>query len=160
MWGRNKKAVVLAAVDRFDRAHGGILDRIEALESAPAPVPSPALPENYEADIETRLALLEKELKHTNLAVGEGIERVDRADRRIKATVARARKELADRGYEDPGLEAEAHELHLVDGDGGEEGGVPAVHGDVAAARAAGATEWSSVKGVPAATLRKVRGGF
>lgn len=65
------------------------------------------------------------------LAMAEGIERVTRSERRVNATVSRARKELATHGYESPGLEAEAAELQPIDGEGGGEGGVPAVPADV-----------------------------
>lgn len=65
------------------------------------------------------------------LATAEGIERVTRSERRVNATVARARKELAGYGYESPGLEAEAAELRPVDADGGANGEVPALRADV-----------------------------
>lgn len=101
-----------------------------------------------------RIEDVEGSLKDTILAVDEGISRVDRAERRIKATVTRARKELAALGYEDPGLEAEAHELRAVDGAGGDQGGLQPVSEEVEGA----ADEASSVPGVSAAQLRHVRG--
>jgi len=64
---------------------------------------------------------LEARINHLTLAVAEGIQHVDRAERRIAGTVARARKLLAESGVESPGLEAEAYELRLVDGDGSKE---------------------------------------
>jgi hypothetical protein len=67
-----------------------------------------------------------------NQAVAEGIKHVDRVENRIRATVRRAREQLADHGYEHPGLEAEAQELRRSDGAGGREEGVPPVRGDVA----------------------------
>lgn len=70
---------------------------------------------------------LTKELNSMKLAISEGIERVDRAERRIKSTVARARKELAERGLTDDGLEAENYELQLLDGAGSETKELPAV---------------------------------
>jgi len=93
-------------------------------------------------------------LKDYAFALSEGIERTDRAERRIKATVARARKSLQERGLEDPNLESEAFALRERDGDGGEEDGVlklPAPVGDSPG-------EASSIRGVTAETLRKVRG--
>lgn len=74
---------------------------------------------------------LEEKDREQTLAIAEGIERVDRAERRVRAAVQRARKRLEEHGYEDPGLEAEAEQLQLLDGDGGEAEGVPAMHGDV-----------------------------
>lgn len=70
---------------------------------------------------------LDRRIVTLTLATAEGIERVDRAERRIRNTVQRARKELAAEGFESPGLEAEAAELRLVDGSGGEEEGLPPV---------------------------------
>jgi len=64
---------------------------------------------------------LEARINHLTLAVAEGIQHVDRAERRIAGTVARARKLLAESGVESPGLEAEAYELRLLDGDSGKE---------------------------------------
>ena len=95
-----------------------------------------------------------RRLDETRLAVSEGIERVDRAERRIKATVKRARSELASRGFQDDGLDAENFELQLLDGDGSEPSELPAVHETVEAVK----PEASSVAGVPIDTLRKVRG--
>ena len=143
----------------------GIIFRIEALETAPAPPPPPvpteAIVAELEARLETRLAAftaslleLEKRLKDTNVAVSEGIERTERTERRIASTVARARKELRESGYDHPGVEAEDHELRKVDGGGGENGGVQ----PVSRAVEADANEPSSIRGVPASTLRRVRG--
>jgi len=142
-----------------------ILLRLETLESTPAPPPPPipteAIIAELEARIEPRLGSLassfvdlEKRLRDTNVAVAEGIERVERTERRIASTVARARKELRESGYDHPGVEAEAHELHKVDGGGSDDGGVP----PVSEAVEADADHPSSIRGVPASTLRRVRG--
>jgi len=88
--------------------------------------------------------------KEIVIAVSEGIERTDRAERRIKATVQRARKQLETLGYDDPGLEAEAVELRLLDGEGSPKGELPTVPAPV--------EESSSVRGVPAETMRRARG--
>ena len=143
----------------------GIVSRLEALESAPAPPPPPiptdAIVAEIEARIETRLAPitaslqeLERRLKDTNVAVSEGIERTERTERRIASTVARARKELRESGYDHPGVEAEDHELRKVDGDGSHGTEVLDLPGEVAA----DPDPPSSVRGVPASTLRRVRG--
>ncbi len=63
---------------------------------------------------------IEARLKDIVFAVAEGIERVERYERRIKATIKRAKKELAERGFEHEGLEAEAHELREVNTNSGE----------------------------------------
>ena len=142
-----------------------IISRIEALESTPAPPPPPIPTAEIVAELEARieshwatfpasLAFLEKTLKDTNVAVAEGIERVERTERRIASTVARARKELRESGYDHPGVEAEDHELRKRDGDGSDDGGVQLVPGAVEE----DADHPSSIRGVPASTLRRVRG--
>jgi len=139
--------------------------RLEALESTPAPPPPPvptdAIATELEARLEVRLAplaaalvVVEKTLRDTNIAVAEGIERVERTERRIASTVARARKELRESGYDHPGLEAEDHELRKVDGDGSHGTEVLNVPEPVEADPDAP----SSIRGVPASTLRRVRG--
>jgi len=100
---------------------------------------------------DSTLSDLQTKIKDLTFAVSEGIERTDRAERRVRGVIQRARKELGARGYEDPGLEAEAYELRSVDGDGGKDGGVPAVSEEVAAVGDAP----SSIRGVPAETLRR-----
>lgn len=79
--------------------------------------------EEHERD----LAELQVRINELTMAVAEGIQHVDRAERRVKATVARARRQLEDSGLESPGLEAEWAELRERDGDGGEERGVQPV---------------------------------
>ncbi len=129
----------------------GILARLDALESAPRLPLHAELTEPRLEALETGFDRLLSDFKATNFAVSEGIERTDRSERRIHATIKRARKELGKLGYEDPGLEAEAHELRLIDGDGGADGGVPAVPAEVAAVEQPA----SSIKGVSAETLRR-----
>ena len=162
MFGSKARA---EALDDLDRGFNRILGRLDRLESAPQPE-SPASPtdpavtehlETLQAGADSArfdLIDLERKLKELTFAVDEGIERVSRADRRIKATVQRARKELQDRGYADPGLEAEAHQLRVVDGDPSETGGVPPVPAEVAEPDDAP----SSIRGVSASDLQRVRG--
>jgi len=66
-------------------------------------------------------------INHLTLAVAEGIQHVDRAESRIRGVVSRAQRQLRDSNLESPGLEAEAHELRLVDGGPREGEGVPSV---------------------------------
>ena len=148
-----------------ERVLQSIFDRLEHLETAPTPEPpptpiDPAITEHLETlqagadSARFDLIDLERRVKEYAIALSEGIERTDRAERRIKATVARARKELGKLGYEDPGLEAEAHELRVVDGKGSEDGGLQPVPEEVDGP----GEEPSSIRGVPAATLQRVRG--
>jgi len=62
-----------------------------------------------------------------SVAVDEGVKNVQRSERRVRAVVQSARKELAEHGYEHAGLEAEATELRDINADGGENGAVPVV---------------------------------
>lgn len=127
----------LAQIERERLSVAILEDRLELLEA-----------------LEPRLDLVEAQRKEISLAVAEGIERVDRAERRIKATVQRARKELKDRGYADPGLDAEAQEFRDVDGKGSDNGGVQPVQESLGA----DFESPSSVKGVTLGQLQRVRG--
>jgi len=147
-------------------------DRIEALETTPAPSLTKehleravaALLQSLEArlgpvesrldGVESAISDEERRVKALTFAVSEGIERVARHERRIIATVKRARKELADHGFESPGMEAEAAELRLVDGAGSGESEVSPMPALVDPGQAG----HSSIKGVPAETLARVRG--
>ena len=143
----------------------GTFDAIEALQTTPLPLPSPeAILGTVEPALSTlreRLACLERlpqdfenvieKMKDLTFAVSEGIERSDRAERRIHATIKRARSELKKRGYEDPGLESEAYELHSVDGGGGGERQLPPMR-----ERMEDSSQASSVAGVSLEDLRRV----
>lgn len=119
-----------------DRALGGILERIETART----------------ETEARIDGLHAKITQLTVAIDEGIARTDRSERRVRAVVKRARQELADLGYSDEGLEAE--HLQLVDGEGGEGGGVQPLRDAVARPD----EQASSVRGVPLSVLRKVRG--
>jgi len=105
-------------------------------------------------DVGTDLEEVANRIKTLTQAVAEGIERVDRSERRIGATITRAQKKLALAGYEDPGITAEVEGLRLLDGDGGEDGGLPAVQQDVEDPR----DRPSSIPGATIAQLQRVRG--
>lgn len=156
--------------------------RIEALESAPIAEPDTQLRRDLDeladrihaikdagahvlADLAGRTAADTSVLRDTLdalsekhddliLAVAEGIERTDRAERRIRASVQSARRKLAESGIEDPAIEAEVAQLRIEDGGGGEPAGVPPVREQVAPAQ----TEPSSVRGVTLEQLRRARG--
>jgi len=149
VWSRNKDT--RRALDALREQLEGILARLERVESAPTPGDRVTNLESLALELDTRLSELTHKNKDLTFAVSEGIERTDRAERRIRNAIQRARKELAARGFDDPGLEAEAHELRIVDGDGGADGGVPVVSEEVAEVGG----EASSIKGVSAEQLRK-----
>lgn len=103
--------------------------------------------------LQDRLESCEAKIHELTHAVDEGIARTDRAERRIRAVVKRARDELAEGGFSDPGLEAEAADLRLIDGGGRDERGVQPMRENVA-----DDSETSSVRGVPLSVLRRARG--
>ncbi len=149
MWSPNKDT--RRALETLREQLGGYLARLERLESAPTPGDRVTNLEELATAQERALADQQQKIKELTFAVSEGIERTDRAERRIRNAIQRARKELASRGFDDPGLEAEDHELRIVDGDRGGDGGVPVVSAEVEAVGG----EASSIKGVSAELLRQ-----
>ncbi len=149
MWGPNKDT--RRALDALREQLEGILARLDRVESAPTPTDRVLNLEELGVAQDAHLDQLTTQIKDLTFAVSEGIERTDRAERRVRGVIQRAKKELGARGYEDPGLEAEAYELRAVDGDGGKDGGVPPVPTEVAEVEPAP----SSIKGVSADQLRR-----
>ncbi len=149
MWSPNKD--LRRALEALQEELAGYRSRLEGLESAPTASDRVLNLEELGVAQDAHLDQLTTQIKDLTFAVSEGIERTDRAERRVRGVIQRARKELGARGYEDPGLEAEAYELRAVDGDGSKDGGVPAVSTEVAEVE----PEASSIRGVPAETLRR-----
>jgi len=84
------------------------------------------------SDVEDpRIEALERKIIDLTTALDLGVSRVQRSENRVRAIVQGARKELADAGFEHPGIEAEAGQIQPVDGTGGEPEPVPAVSVDV-----------------------------
>jgi len=136
--------VYVGALAWLQRSHVRALSRVTAsLEAAQ----TPEIPAHDHAEIRQ----LQEEFGVLRMAVAEGIEHVERVERRIQATVRRARKELAEEGVEHPGLEAEASELQLIDGGGSDRAWVPPVPENVGGAE-------SSIPGVTQEQIRRVRG--
>lgn len=95
--------------------------RLDRLAERPPPVIDLTETQGRLSHFEGELSILNARIKELTLAIAEGIEKTDRAEKRVRQVVTRARKELAAHDLEDPALEGEAQELRLVDGDGGEE---------------------------------------
>ena len=138
-----------------------ILARLEATQSAmvqPAPEPQDRDDVAHLTERQRQLGedveSLEHQFKDVLQAVAEGIERTERAERRIQQTIKRARKELKERGLEDPGLEAEDRQLRSGDGEGSDPSGLRRVPTPVVPA----AEQASSIKGVSVETLQRARG--
>lgn len=103
--------------------------RMDALEASLGELRSEL--EETELRLEQRVAELASIIEDQNFAIAEGIERVDRAERRIKDTVRRAKARMARAGYVDDGLEAEADQLQLLDAPERPSQGVPPMSDDV-----------------------------
>jgi len=88
------------------------------------------------------------------VAVAEGIKNVSRSEQRVRSIVKGARRELAEAGFDHPGVEAEAAELELVDDRDSPEEQLPTVREDVAETGQVA----SSIPGVSAETLARARG--
>ena len=131
-WGWDKASKAIEKDVRVLQA--AILDvarEVEALPDADEPGPDLGPIRETLARHEGLLDGYEARLKDLMLAISEGIEKTSRAENRVKATISRARKEFARNGLLDPGLEAEAEQLRLVDGAGGGEGELPPVQLDL-----------------------------
>lgn len=100
-----------------------------------------------------RTAELVRQMQELTIAVDTGVNRVQRSENRVRAIVQGARKELASHGFEHAGLEAEASQLHDVDGGGGDAEPVPAVPENVEAFD----DTPSSIPGISVGTLRRAR---
>lgn len=87
-------------------------------------------------------------LQELTQAVSEGIQHVDRSERRVRAVVASAKRRMESEGYTDPGLEAEASALPLFDAEGVQREGVQPVPTDVDAPASYEGTPWAAVPGI------------
>lgn len=106
------------------------------------------------ANLETLIQMVENNKRTQTLAIAEGIEKVSRAERRVKATVQRAQANLESLGLTDAGVEAEATDLDETDGgrvDKRREMQLLPTEVDPA-------EQPSSIPGVSAETLRRARG--
>lgn len=86
--------------------------------------------------------------KRQTIAIEEGIQHVDRSERRVRAVVKRAQERLADAGYEDVGVEAEADGLRSIDVPRGGPEGMQTVLEDVDDGDEAAPADWSGIPGL------------
>jgi len=145
----------------FGKQLGSILERLESIQTGLLQRPEPVPPNHDVTQLTDELraladdvARLENGFKDVLQAVAEGIERTERAERRIQQTVRRARKELKESGLEDPGVEAEHDQLRTGDGDRSERDGLRVLPASVEPPP----EEASSIKGVSVAVLQRARG--
>lgn len=164
IFGSRRNAERIDVADAYLARLDGRVERLEMAERSPpdlgplrdrvaALVETDRLRADQLGQLTLELEDLQGSHKDIVIAVSEGIERTDRAERRIKATVKRARAELAERGLLDPGIESEDHELREVDGKGGRRDGLLPVPVAVVPVEETP----SPIRGVSMETLRKVR---
>jgi len=83
-------------------------------QSIPAAAPDQALAESHSALAE-RFDRLDSKVDACMKAVAEGIDHVERNEKRVRGILTGARNRFASAGYEDPGVEAEITSLPEVD---------------------------------------------
>ena len=123
-------AALEARSDAFETVVGDLTDRADARADATGAALDRTkerldlLTEGIASCID-RLDGLDALVAETRQATALGIEKVERAEMRIKATVQRAQKKLADSGVSDPSLDTEVEQLRLIDGNGSDIAPVP-----------------------------------
>ena len=121
-WLSRLLATLEAGVEALQAILGtleALLDSLGAFETRESPQRDP--------EQHNHMNVLEAKLADLTLAVSEGVNNVQRSERRVRAVVTSARRELADAGYSHAGLEAEAGELRDIHADSGNGEEVPAV---------------------------------
>jgi len=88
-----------------------------------------------------------KSIADLTKAVAEGIDHVDRNEKRVRGIVTGAKRRFAAEGYDDPGVEAEFDSLPAVDAGSVEGQGVLPLSNDVGAMEQPG-DPWTSVPGM------------
>ncbi len=162
---RDELQDVVERLNRSDAVLNQIELRLEPLKALPealAECRRIALDAVAQAQDAHELAGLSREhearLNNLTLAVAEGIQHVERAEARIRATVGRARAELRAAGIESAGVEAEASSLQLVDGEGSGSGPVRPVPEAVAPSVEYDDRVPSAIPGMTRGELRRFRG--
>jgi len=148
------------------QAHAELLDAVRGcLEASALGRPDAATYQYFTKELDavrddltaarSNITDLRQELGRLTIAVGHGIEHEDRREKRIEATVRRARKQLAELDIQDAGLEAEFDGLSVVDGGGSGGGELPTLPEAVAEGASLAP---SSIKGVTQEELARARG--
>jgi len=119
-------AGALAAAIWF--AKGQVAAVLRSIDAIERPESGPVTVQLYED------AWIHEALKDLHIAVDEGIEHASRSERRVRAVVASAKRRFESEGYVDPGVEAEAGALPLVDDDRVGDEGMRPLSNDVAPA--------------------------
>lgn len=121
--------VVTALVWFTNRQMGVVLHTIREHQPPASPSPRASLEEvKYLHD---RADAADKRIDDLTRAVADGIDHVDRNEKRVRGIVTGARKRFANEGYEDAGVEAEFSTLPEPDGGGGGEEELRLLQNDV-----------------------------
>jgi len=104
---------LVAAVVWFVRAQTAVVLHTIA-NSSPAPAPDNDLPEDVRRLKQSVLTLAEK-MDACMKAVAEGIDHVERNEKRVRGILTGAKRRFETAGYEDPGVEAEVASLPAID---------------------------------------------
>lgn len=107
---------VCAALGGSAWVHFATLRQMERTDTAPAPVYDDRALLVALDQLRSDVDQLADSVAGQTMAIAEGIERVDRSERRVKAVVQRAQARLAASGLEDDSVEAEAEGLRIIDG--------------------------------------------
>lgn len=109
-----------------------VLTRIKELAPPPA---HPIATSVTQRDLDLITTRFHAEVESLRFAIAEGIERTDRAEKRVQKTVAGARRLVREAGIEHAPLEAEVAQLQSRNDEGGGERELPAVPEGVAPTR-------------------------
>jgi len=139
-------AVVVAALIWFANRQMGVVLRELGTLQPPATLTTPQNPDELR-QISTRTDALEQQIQDLFLAVADGIDHVDRNEKRVRGIVTGAKRRFAAEGYEDPGVEAELDSLPPLDARSGEGQGVLPLSNDVGVVEQQGSS-WDSVPGM------------
>ena len=123
--------LVAALIWVGNRQVGAVLRMLAKTQPRDTPAEAP-----HVADLKAmwdHIYLLERQQKEVFQAVADGIDHVDRNEKRVRGIVLGAKRRFETEGYVDPGVEAEADTLPLFDGASGPEEEVRAVSGAVEA---------------------------
>jgi len=109
-----------------------VLTRMKEL--APPAIQPTTIPVTH-ADLDVISMRFHAEVESLRFAIAEGIERTDRAEKRVQKTVAGARRLVREAGIDHPALEAEIAQLQSRDDEASGKRELPAVPEGLAPAR-------------------------
>ena len=122
LWFLNVSGALTTGVEALEGILGHMRALVEAMERFERRESADVDPEQH-----NHMNVLDAKISDLTLAVSEGVNNVQRSERRVRAVVTSARRELAEAGYSHAGLEAEGGQLRDLDAESGNGEQVPAV---------------------------------